>query len=244
MSRVRASGGAVLVAAAAVVALSIPAGASGRTSATAAKPAVNEAFAGYQVTKSKAHIHSASVRFILPSIRCRKNLSGVGPAVLIQSVGNAKTNAHSESGGGVGVACEHKTPVYNAIVEVVNHSYDDNLHPLSAGDKVVITVTYGQAATTVSVRDVTAHHTFRHAGRRTVGEIAFFGDSSVEIDQQGIGLDPFAITHFSGAKINGKWIVKQKPIRTNWVNTTGGVLVTASKLTAHDTFTTTFKRSS
>jgi hypothetical protein len=168
----------------------------------------------------------------------------VGPALLIQSVGNPRTNAHSESGGGVGVACEDKKPIYNAIVEVVNHSYDDNLHPLAAGDKIRVTVTYGATKTTVTVRDITAKRSFTRSGRHTVGEVAFFGDTSVELDQRGIGLDPFTPTHFSGAKVNGRWIVKQKPVRTNWVNRKGVVLVAASKLTSSDTFTTTFKHRS
>jgi hypothetical protein len=189
------------------------------------------------------HIHSATVSFVIPRITCRKNLSGVGPAVLIQSTGNQRTNAHSESGGGVGVACEHKKPIYNAIVEVVNRSYDDNLHPLAAGDKVVVRVTYAKTKTVATVNDLTAKRRFTRAGRPTVGEIAFFGDSSVEIDQQGIGLDPFGTTHFSAVKVNGRSIVAQKPIRTNWVNTKGAVLVAASKLRKNDTFTTTFKRS-
>jgi hypothetical protein len=164
--------------------------------------------------------------------------------VLIQSTGNPRTNAHSESGGGVGVACENKTPIYNAIVEVVNHSYDDNLHPLAAGDRVVVTVTYGAQQTVATVRDVTAKRSFTHAARRSVGEFAFFGDSSVEIDQKGIGLDPFATTHFRAAKVNGRWILRQHPMRTNWTTSKGAVLVAASTLTKHDTFTTTFKRSS
>jgi len=238
MNSNRGASGVALLAVAAVVALSGPAGAVPR------KIQTNTAFAGFEVAKTKAHIHSASVRFVVPKITCRNNLSGVGPSVLIQSVGNPRTNAHSESGGGVGVACEDKTPIYNAIVEVVSHSYDDILHPLAAGDRVVVTVTYGPRRTVASVRDVTARRSFTRSAGHSVGEYAFFGDSSVEIDALGIGLDPFTTTHFRGAKINGRWIVRQKPIRTNWVNSKGVVLVAASKLSAHDTFTTTFKRSS
>ena len=150
MNSNRGASGVALLAVAAVVALSGPAGAVPR------KIQTNTAFAGFEVAKTKAHIHSASVRFVVPKITCRNNLSGVGPSVLIQSVGNPRTNAHSESGGGVGVACEDKTPIYNAIVEVVSHSYDDILHPLAAGDRVVVTVTYGPRRTVATVRDVTA----------------------------------------------------------------------------------------
>jgi len=229
---------AVTAAAIVAVASSSPAGAASH------KVQTNTTFAGFEVIKTKAHIHSASVRFVIPTITCRNNLSGVGPSVLIQSTGNVRTNAHTESGGGVGVACEHKTPIYNAIVEVASHSYDDSRHPLAAGDKVVVTVRYGKTKTVATVHDLTTKHAFSRSARRTVGEIAFFGDSSVEVNQQGIGLDPFTTTHFSAAKINGRWIRRQKPIRINWVNARNAVLVAASRLSAHDRFTTTFKRSS
>jgi hypothetical protein len=244
MSRFGRLSAVALLAAATVAVFNNPAVARVGSASISHKVATNQAFAGYEVAKTKAHIHSASVKFVIPKITCRQNQSGVGPSVLIQSTPNQRTDASSESGGGVGVACDHKTAIYNAIVEVVNHSYDDNLHPLAAGDKVVVTVTYGPSRTTATVRDVTAGRSFTHSARHSVGEFAFFGDSSVELDQKGIGLDPFATTHFSGARVNGRWIVKQHPIRTNWINGRGIVLVTASKLTSTDTFTTTFKRSS
>jgi hypothetical protein len=243
MSRIGSWSGTALLAAVAIVVLNGPAVAIGGAAGVPAKIETNKAFAGYEVAKTKTHIHSAALKFVIPRITCRNSLSGVGPSVLIQSTPNQRTDASSESGGGVGVACENKTPIYNAIVEVVNHSYDDNLHPLKAGDRVVVTVAYGKRKTTATVRDVTARHSFTRSARHSVGEYAFFGDSSVEIDQKGIGLDPFATTHFRGARVNGRWITVQKPIRTNWVNNKGAVLVAARKLTKSDTFTTTFERS-
>jgi hypothetical protein len=209
--------------------------------ARATTTATSRQFAGYQVTKAKTHIRSASVTFVIPSITCKKNFSGVGPSLLIASTVNKKTNTYSASGGGVGVACQHHAPVYVAIPIVDGKDFDEQ-PPLASGDIVTVTVRYG-AQTVVTLDDSTAKQLFTERGRKSVGETASVGSSSIEINQHGLKLDPFTSTVFTDAKINGKSLGSEKPVRTTWVDSRHKVLVAAGKITKHSDFVTTFKAS-
>jgi hypothetical protein len=203
-------------------------------------------FAGYQVNKPKTHIKSASETFTVPSITCKKNFSGVGPAVLVQSTVNKKTNTFTVSGGGVGVACQHKQPVYVAILEAKSTTLDD--FTLSPGDVATVTVRLTKRKSTVKLVDNTSgdHKTFSKGG--STGQTASLGASSLQINKKGVGLDPFAKISITKATVNGKPVGSQQPTRFTWTSkpTKQGKshpLVAAGPLKAKKNFSVTFKNS-
>lgn len=208
--------------------------------AHSAKSSSSPTFAGYEVSESKKHIKGASVTFVVPTITCKKDFSGVGPSVLIDST--VVHNTYSDSGGGIAVVCENREPDYVALPVVDGTNYNDTNVAISAGDKITMTVKYG-AKTTVKLVDDTTHQVDTHTGKRSVGETAYFGDSGIEINHKGVGLDPFTPTPFSAATVNGRPIGKESPQRYQWVDKHGHVLVTASALSGKNAFTTTFKQS-
>jgi hypothetical protein len=209
--------------------------------AHSAKSSSSPTFAGYQVNESKKDIKGASVTFVVPTITCKKDFSGVGPSVLIDST--VVHNKYSDSGGGIAVVCENRQPEYVALPVVDGTNYDDTNVPISAGNKITVTVKYG-AKTKVTLENDTTHQIDTHTGKKSVGETAYFGDSGIQINHKGVGLDPFTPTSFSAAKVNGRPIGKESPQRYQWVDKHGHVLVTAGALSGQDAFTTTFKQSS
>jgi hypothetical protein len=200
----------------------------------------NRSFAGFEVVKPTKHITSASVTFVVPSITCHKDFSGVGPSVIIDST--VQNHHYSYSGGGVGVACQNLQPVYIALPIVDGVNYDDFNVPVSAGDKVTVSVRYG-LNTKVTWTNDTTHEVDIHTGKRSRGAEAFFGDNGLAINHHGVGLDPFTRTSFGAARVNGHPIGGQSPQRYRWVDSNQVVLVSASALSHGAGFTTTFRHS-
>jgi hypothetical protein len=221
--------------------VSIGALGAGVALASATKTNTSRTFAGYSVVESKTHIHSASVTFVVPTITCKKDFSGVGPSVVIAST--VHHNTFSDSGGGVAVACQNKQPEYVALPIVDATNYNDTNVPIAAGNKITLTVKYG-SKTIVTLTDDTTHQVDKHTGKGSVGEDASFGDSGLEINHRGVGIDPFTTTQFSAATVNGKPIGKEAAERTEWVDSHHNVLVAASALKNKTAFRTTFKSSS
>jgi hypothetical protein len=203
----------------------------------------NTSFAGYQVSKAKTHIKTASEDFVVPTITCKKNFSGVGPSVLVDSTVNKKTNSYRVSGAGVGVACEHKAPIYQSIIEVDGTTYND--FTLSAGDHATITVTLAKHKASVTLDDATTNAAATHSGKHMTGASASLGCASLSINKRGVGLDPFASIHVKNATVNGKTMKAQKAAKVTWISAKHPthVLVTASKLSAGKNFDLTFKNS-
>jgi hypothetical protein len=197
-------------------------------------------FAGYQVSKPKTHVKSATASFVVPTITCKKNASGVGPAALVDSTVNKKTNTFTYSGAAVGVGCENKQPAYESIIIVDNVNFND--FPVAAGDRVVLSVHMSKSGTTASFDDVTSGAHKTRTGKGAIGASARVGASSLQINNVGVGLDPFTTIAGSKVEINGKPIANEKPMRFTWVRHRT-VLVAASALSKGKDFTLTFKHS-
>jgi len=232
-----------LIAVAGVIAIASSLTGTGALASAGAHAAVstNRTFAGYEVSRPTSHISTATVTFVVPTITCKKNSSGVGPSILIQSTVN-KHNVYSDSGGGIAVTCQNKQPHYLALPIVDGTNYNDNNVPIAAGDKITLDVKYAKT-TQVTLTDDTTKQVDKHSGKASVGQTAFFGDSGVEVNHHGLGLDPFTTTAFSLAKIDGRPIGKDKPQRFEWVDNHKVVLITASPISHQDQFTTRFKNS-
>jgi hypothetical protein len=213
--------------------------AGGAVAAPGAKQ-TNTTFAGYLVSKPTGHVKSATATFVVPTITCKKNASGVGPAVLVQSAPNKK-NVTTFLGGGIGVGCEHKQAVYESIIVVGGNSTNDLT--LAAGDHVTVSVKAVKRKTKVVLDDTTSGGHKTRTGKGMVGATAFIGDSSLEIDNVGVGLDPFTKIPVTGALVNGKSLKAEHAARVTWVRH-HTVLVTPSALHGGGkNFTLTFKHS-
>jgi hypothetical protein len=231
-SRIRT--GAVLVAALALITTAVTSAAA----ASHAAPQANAAFAGYEVAKPKTHVHLATATFVVPTITCKKNFSGVGPSVVVVTVPN-KHNVDIGEIAGVGVGCPNLTPTYVSIISINNKSYDQ---PLSAGDKVTVTVALNKTRTKITIDDITSGTSETRTAAGKIGANAFIGDEGVSINHMNGGLDPFTKTAFTGVKVNGKSLAAEKAQAFNWVHAKK-VLIGVSKLTKGEAFDLTYKHS-
>jgi hypothetical protein len=215
------------------------AGARPMASSTAAQASTE--FAGYQVAKPSTHVHSAAVTFKVPSITCKKNLSGVGPAVIVQSTVNKKKNSFTFSGGGIGVACEHKTPEFVALIVINGDTINDHTVPVAAGDSITVVMTMVAAKTKVTLTDHTSKSADTKTGKGAIGALAQVGNR-VLAQGRDLQLDPFSKTTYTGVEINGKSLKAEKAVRVTWKRGRK-VLVSAGPLTKGKDFSDTFKAS-
>ena len=204
-------------------------------------PSTTRTFAGYLVSEPTTHIRTAKVTFVVPTITCVRSFSGVGPSVVIAST--VVRHRYSDSGGGVAVACQNKIPTYLALPIVDGLNYNDHQVAISAGNKITLTVNYG-SRTTVTLTNDTTHQVDTRTGAKSLGSAAYFGDSGVEVNHNGLGIDPFTQTSFSGATVNGRPIGSLSPVHDNWVDSKHVVLVSSGALSHNTDFTTTFRHSS
>src|SRR5581483_9592778 len=145
------------------------------TAAHAVSAEPSPTLAGYSISGTK-HLTSASETFVVPTITCKKNESGVGPAVLLgvqKKVNKQETTV--TTGAGVGVGCENKTPIYQTIIAM--NSVQTQEFDLSPGDTVTVTVKITKSKSKVKVDDKTSkeHKTLSGAGQKKM-TYAEFGD--------------------------------------------------------------------
>ncbi|HEX3823266.1 MAG TPA: G1 family glutamic endopeptidase [Mycobacteriales bacterium] len=232
---------ALVLSAAAVAATTLVASAAAATGSVSRSQTVQKSpsFAGYEVSKPTAHVNTATATFTVPTITCKKNFSGVGPSLVVQTTPN-KHNIYTDEIAAVGVGCENKQPAYESIIQINGHSYNDL--PFAANDKVKVTVTVRKQRTAVTVEDVTsdAHKTRTSSGR--VGATAYIGDLGLIINSKKTGLDAFSKTSFTDVSVNTKSLAKEKAQAFDWTHGKT-VKVAVSKLSKGKDFTLTFKHS-
>jgi hypothetical protein len=197
-------------------------------------------FAGYAVSAPSIRIKHVTATFVVPTITCQDTFSGVGPSVLVYSNVNPRTGAHGTSGAGIGVACSDGGPLYESVILINDHAYNDL--SLSAGDTVDVSVQVVPAGTKVTIDDVTSGATKTRVGQGRSAVQTFIGDNSVVVDGESGKLDPFTTTQVSDALINSRRIGALSPYRFQWVKE-GHTLVSASALQSGEDFTLTYRAS-
>ncbi|MGN6473481.1 MAG: G1 family glutamic endopeptidase [Mycobacteriales bacterium] len=217
---------------------------SGVEAASAIGAAVSHSttFAGYEVGKPTSHIKHVSATFVVPTITCEHRYGGVGPSVLVYSNLNPRTGAHRTSGGGIGVACENGSALYQPVFVINDKTVASGQDTLSPGDVVVVTVSVTKAATRVTVDDVTTNKSKTHSGAGKVGNEAFIGDNSINVDGVSDKLDPFTKTHVTNVVVDKAPLGSSHAKRFWWVRH-GTTLVTASTLQSGENFVLTFRNS-
>ena len=197
-------------------------------------------FAGYAVSRAGLVIKQVSATFVVPTITCTNDFSGVGPSVLVYSHVNVRTGSHTTSGAGVGVACEDGGPFYESVMIVNNHAFNDlTLH---AGDAVNVIVRVVPGSSKVTLTDITTDVSKTRSGIGQTAVQTFIGDNSVVVDGQSGQLDSFTPTQVTDVLVNSRPLGRQRPFRFQWVRH-GRTLVAASSLQAGDGFTLTFRSS-
>jgi hypothetical protein len=199
-------------------------------------------FAGYEVSKPNAHIKHVTATFVVPTITCENNFGGVGPSVLVYSNVNPRTGAHRTSGGGIGVACENGSPLYQSVFILNDKTVAPGEITFAPGDVVIVTVDVTRTASRVTINDETTSTSREHSGSGKVASETFIGDNSVNVDGVSAKLDPFTRTHVTNVLVDNRPLGESHPTRFWWVRhrTT---LVTASTLQAEENFTLTFRNS-
>jgi hypothetical protein len=198
----------------------------------------NAEFAGYDVQKATGHISSVSEKFVVPKITCKKDFSGVGPAIVLNSVVHRKSNSFTVAEVGVGAGCESKTPTYDAIVQVDGVAHND-FH-VSAGDHITVSIVAKKHKTIATLVD--GKQTSRYPGAKMVGASTFLGATSIAVSKKNVKLDPFTPIKVSRAKVNGKSLASQHATKLTWVNGKT-VLVKPSKLAKGGEFVLRFVNS-
>jgi hypothetical protein len=210
--------------------------------ALAASSRHSSIFAGYEVSKPKAHLKQATATFVVPTITCDHPFGGVGPAVLVYSNVNSRTGTHRTSGGGVGVACENGQPFYQSVFIINDKTRQAGLIKFAPGDVVVVDVRVAPGGTSVSIEDTTTGESSSHVGAGRVASQTFIGDSSVNVNGVNGRLNAFTKTRVSNVRIDNTPLSANHPHRYLWVRK-GKTLVTASRLEADENFTLRFRRS-
>jgi hypothetical protein len=202
-------------------------------------PKASRTFAGYQVSKPKTHVTSATTTFVVPAITCKKGFSGVGPSVVVQTAVN-KHNSYANEVAAVGVGCVNKKAEYESIIGIGSHSFND--FPFAAGDVVVVSVKLTKSKTTVTIDDRTSGRHKTRTGPGGIGAIAYIGDQGLEINNKKTGLDPFTKTAFTNAEVNGRSLAAEKAVA--FERKRGETLqIGVSKLSKGKNFTLTFEHS-
>jgi hypothetical protein len=216
---------------------------TGVASASKVPKETNTSFAGYQISKPTTHIKSASASFVVPTITCKKNSSGVGPALVVQSTVNKK-NIFTQSGAGVGAGCQHHVAEYQSIIVVDSSSSNDLT--LTPGDRISVSLSMNKSKTKVTFDDLTSKQTKTRVGKGSIGATGLVGASSLEINGVGVGLDPFTKFSATGVEFNGKPLASEKPTQLTWVRGHGKkqkTLVAPGAITKKKDFSLTFKNS-
>lgn len=219
--------------------LVVPIGAGATASASAggaAKVPTQKTFAGYELSKPKAGVWTASASFVIPSITCKKHESGIGPAVIVDTMPNKK-NIYLTDIAAVAVSCVNNQPKYVTINQVENN-YDNKYTNLQAGDTVDLSITASKKTTKVTVDDVTQKESETRTGKPDPGENASIGAAGLEINKHSVGIDPFGTLTIKDALINGKTLKAEKAVQYDLKFKT--TLVDSSKLHHGDDFTDTF----
>jgi Peptidase A4 family len=190
-------------------------------------------FAGYDVAR-QGSLTSASARFVVPRITCRRRESGVGPSVVLVN------RRGTFSGAGVGVICQHGKPHYQAI-SVIAASPTDSF-ALAAADHVSVSVRVTKSRATVTIRDLTtaAHRTMH--GKGGLMGFAELGVQSISQGARTFAIDPFTATRITDAAVNGHSLKREHAYATERVHGKT-VQISVGRLQRGKDFTVTFRHS-
>jgi hypothetical protein len=202
-------------------------------------------FAGYAAsTPSGAAVTSAFTAFTLPSVTCPSS-GNFGVLPLAQIFSSTTT---TYAAGGVFVACEQGTLIFQNFLSVNNHTASVFAFTPRAKDKITVAVKQTAAGARVTVRDITQRASETYIGLNSTfagtDDSSNIGDGAVVIGGSAVGNPRFGSIAFSRAWTNGMAIGTMPNTAYNEASAAkGGTLrIMSSKLSAAGNwFKTTFE---
>jgi len=202
--------------------------------------ATSTAFAGW-VFGAKAAA-SVTAQFKVPALKCTTTTSGIAPssAMLTGSSTAAKVSVAT-----VLLACSGGKPIAIPAV-IVNGTETNSTHVVHTGDLMQATVTASATATTATIADLTAGHTFSFKKSGTGGKSfeELIIDNAVAQGTTQLPVVNFGKISYSKGAVGGKAIGTVTPRTAVNMKTSAGVLqilTGAITGTPPNAFTTTFK---
>jgi hypothetical protein len=190
-------------------------------------------FAGYTLTPSNG-VASVSTTFKVPTITCA---TGAGPGQAFGVWGYDTQTAYVAEAA-VQTYCTGTTPTYNFYI--LANSADFTEGGVSPGDTVVASFYETPGWTQATVHDRTSGVTWiaNWATNYLPASTVWIGTDSIP----GNGyVAPFVSVKFTKTQVNGDYLGYQSPSGYNWTNIEKNrVLVSASPITAGDSFTLRF----
>jgi hypothetical protein len=203
----------------------------------------NAHFAGWAFAPKGAP--SVVSTFKLPSLKCGTPTTGVAPATVMVT---GTSSAPKLNAAAVLMECSSGKPAAEAEV-IVDGTPTASTHTLFVGDLMKGTVTTSATKTTVTIRDLTAGHTFTltksGAGAASLEEL-LIDDSLVSSTNTQLPVADFGTIPFSAGAVGGKPLGSVTPSEAFNMETSTHVLqILTGALTGtkKNAFTTTWKHS-
>jgi hypothetical protein len=182
------------VAALATIGVAAPAaGASGLARLAVPTNTTSTIWAGYQLASPPAAV-SASVKFVVPSLTCKRAESGVAPGVF-------DFTSSSLSAAAVISLCEDGAPAYYGVVAADGNEVLTTFSP-APGDAMVATLSESASASSVKLTDTTQTQTQTLSGSGDTNVTLLEGMDSVTDSGNEIPVARFPATTFKAAKMD------------------------------------------
>jgi hypothetical protein len=185
---------------------------------------------------------SATAEFKVPALKCTSATRGIAPSSAMLT---GSTTAPKVSAALVLLVCSSGAPVMIPAV-TVNGTETNSTHVVHTGDLMKATVTTSSTATTATIADLTAGHTFSFkksgAGGKSFEEV--IADVSVSQGTTQLPVVNFGKISYSKAAVGGKAIGTVTPrTAVNMQTSTGTLQILTGAITgtAKNAFPTTFK---
>jgi hypothetical protein len=207
-----------------------------------AKNATSTTFAGWTFKASK----SVTSEFKVPSLKCTKTDSGVGPISVLVTGTSSASNFNA---AGLLLECVSGKPAAAPAV-VVDGAATTGTQKVSVGDVIQGTVTTTAKKTTATVADLTKGHTFKltKSGKGAAGLEALIIDDSLVNSSTGkqLPVANFGKIQFTNGAVDGKALGSASGGKAYNMQTKKGVLqILTGPLTGakKNAFLTTWKHS-
>jgi hypothetical protein len=169
-------------------------------------------FAGYDFFSSKVTVVSA--RFTVPKVRCKSDLSGVGPGAFVVDdfkgvIKGKVTTETGLTGSGLIVACLHNVPSYQ-LATAVNGS-EINSAFVKAGHDILVEVHVTAKSSSVAIRDLSATLKETQTGKGATSSYVSIGTAAILVGKQQVGIDQFTPVTFTDVSVQGRSLSWWKP---------------------------------
>jgi hypothetical protein len=193
----------------------------------------DQAFGGYVAALEGKKTAVGTVT--MPKVTCTSTDAGVSPSISLTNVEETKF-----AGVSTYAACIDGQPLYAVAVD--SHTGSEFLdRPVSANDKIQISITEKGSSAKVAVKNLSAGWSESASLPATDAFGVRAGDFVVLLDGVQVGLPKFKKQNFSGVKVSGKPIASVLNIKFDMVDSRGAVRLQTSAIKKGTDYTETRK---